>query len=120
AEESRSQHENKSRAMKRLRQALYLKIRNSGPVEPLARHDELQGALDAEGRLRLNQRDTRFWPAVGLILDALAGTEARVGDAARALGISTGNLISFLSSEPKVWAQVNTLRTRFGAKPLHS
>src|SRR5690242_7895400 len=28
AEESRSQHENRSRAFKRLRQALYLKIRN--------------------------------------------------------------------------------------------
>src|SRR5437016_10883365 len=33
AEESRSQHENKARALKRLRQALYLKLREPVPAQ---------------------------------------------------------------------------------------
>src|SRR6478736_2396644 len=35
AEESRSQHENRERALRRLRQALYLKWRNDLPAEEL-------------------------------------------------------------------------------------
>src|SRR6266480_3575147 len=34
AEESRSQHENKAKALKRLRQALYLKLREAASLEP--------------------------------------------------------------------------------------
>src|SRR5919109_1969460 len=35
AEESRSQHENRARALRRLRQALYLKVREELPAEEL-------------------------------------------------------------------------------------
>src|SRR5437773_10712790 len=35
AEESRSQHENRARALRRLRQALYLKLRDEWPAESL-------------------------------------------------------------------------------------
>src|SRR5688572_32070925 len=61
AEESRSQHENRARALKRLRQALYLKIR-----EPVAADE----AAPREGsRLDLGRKDPRFWPTVGMVLD---------------------------------------------------
>jgi hypothetical protein len=43
-----------------------------------------------------------------------------VSDSAAALGLSTGNLIEFLSSDAKVWEQANVLRARFGQKPLRS
>ena len=55
----------------------------------------------------------------GVVLDVLQATDARVSDAALALGISTGNLITFLNSDPKVWEQANHLRARFGHKALH-
>lgn len=118
AEESRSQHENKARAQKRLRQALYLKIR-----DPLSKDELTEGAVAGrlgltDGRLHLGRKDVRFWPAVGLVLDVLFALEARVRDAAVVLGISTGNLIDFLQTEPKVWEQANILRTHFGHKPL--
>src|ERR1041385_8622383 len=66
AEESRSQHENKARAQKRLRQGLYLKIR-----DPLSSAELSAGALAGrlgltEGRLHLGRKDVRFWPAVGI------------------------------------------------------
>jgi hypothetical protein len=101
-----------------LRQALFLKLRNRGSLESLVKQEGLREALDAGGRLRLRQKDVRFWPAVGVILDVLAGTEARVGEAARSLGLTTGNLVDFLSRDSKVWAQVNAIRAAFGAKPL--
>ncbi len=36
------------------------------------------------------------------------------------LGISTGNLIDFLQTSPKLWEQANQLRARFGHKPLRN
>jgi hypothetical protein len=122
AEESRSQHENRARALRRLRQALFLEIRDELPAESLAPEalERLDGYREArsDGRLHLGRKDPRFWPAVGVVLDVLCAVEARVSDAARILGISTGNLIDFLQSDPKIWQQANACRVRFGQKPL--
>jgi hypothetical protein len=119
AEESRSQHENKERALRRLREALYLEVRESLPNEPEKIAATLAGYRGGDGRLNLGRRDSRFWPAAGVVLDVLARVEARVSDAARLLQISTGNLIEFLRTDPKLWQQANFLRSRFGQKPLH-
>ncbi len=125
AEESRSQHENRVRALRRLRQALYLKIRDVLPAEALtpdvlAQHPDYGQARNRAGRLELGRKDPRFWPVAGLVLDVLQAVEARVSDAAAALGVSTGNLIDFLGSNPKVWEQANLLRARYGQKPLRN
>src|SRR5207237_8733237 len=82
AEESRSQHENRARALRRLRQALYLKIRDELPAASLlpaimAAHDDFRHALGSDGRLHLGRKDVRFWPAVGIVLDVLQAVEAR-------------------------------------------
>jgi len=123
AEESRSQHENRARALRRLRQALYLKIRDELTPEELspaalAARPGLPSLAALGGRLDLGRKDARFWPAAGVALDVLWACEARVSDAAKALGITTGNLIAFLQIEPKVWEQANILRKRFGHPPL--
>jgi hypothetical protein len=123
AEESRSQHENRARALRRLRQALYLKLRDEVAGERLTpggmkTHPEYASALNAEGRLDLSRKDSRYWPAVGVALDVLQGVQARVSEAALVLGITTGNLIDFLRDDDKVWEQANQLRSRFGQKPL--
>jgi hypothetical protein len=118
AEESRSQHENRARALRRLRQALFLKLRDPlGPEGPDGRAD-YQGARTAEGRLDLGRKDPRYWPAVGLALDVLLAREGRLSEAAEALGVTTANLGDFLRSDDKVWEQANLLRLKFGHKPL--
>jgi hypothetical protein len=117
AEESRSQHENKAKALRRLRRALYLELREPVPESP-ADHPDFAPARDGEGRLHLSAKDPRFWPAAGIVLDVLAALEARVGDAAERLGTSTGNLIDFLQTDPKLWQAANQLRARAGQKPL--
>jgi len=118
AEESRSQHDNKAKALKRIRQALYLKLRE--PIPPDAAIPEIDAAKNRAGRLDVGRKDARFWPAVGRVLDLLETMEARVSDAAQRVDVSTGNLVSFLEIEPKVWEEVNHLRQRFGQKMLKS
>src|SRR5438270_3617767 len=111
AEESRSQHENRRRALGRLRQALYLKIREQPPCEGwtaelLARRPDLLAARAADGRLGVQRKDPRYWAAAALALDVLQSIEARMADAAKLLGTSTANLVDFLAKDAKVWAEV--------------
>jgi RF-1 domain len=117
AEESRSQHENKARALRRLRRALYLDLREP-PSDSPAGHPDFAPARGPDGKLHLSAKDSRFWPAAGVVLDVLAATGARVGEAAERLGTSTGNLIDFLQADPKLWQAANHLRARAGQKPL--
>ncbi len=122
AEESRSQHENKAKAFDRLGRALYLHLRDDLPAdltpEFVAAHPDYASARDRTGKLSLGRKDPRFWPAVGVVLDVLAATTARVADAAALLGVSTGHLVDFLQTDPKVWQEANRLRAAAGQKPL--
>jgi hypothetical protein len=121
AEESRSQHENRARALRRLRRAFYLRLRETLSLAELREavlRPEIASVRTAAGRLDVGRKDGRYWPAAGLILDVLAAVEARVSAAAESLGVTTGNLIDFLSQEPKVWEQANQLRHHFGHKTL--
>src|SRR5439155_11737703 len=63
AEESRSQHENRARALRRLRQALYLKVRDEIPAELLspeilAKYPGYHGVRTAAGCLELGRKDS--------------------------------------------------------------
>src|SRR5262245_53804829 len=59
AEESRSQHENKARALRRLRQAFFLKCREAITPQSLALVNELRGQ---DGKLHAaSARDPRYW-----------------------------------------------------------
>ena len=121
AEESRSQHENRAKALKRLRQAFYLKLRESISAEALAsvsQREEVVSARSLASKFDVGRKDARYWPLVGVILDVLEATGARTSETAAALGVSTGHLVDFLQSDPKVWEQANQARQRFGHKPL--
>lgn len=123
AEESRSQHENKAKALRRLRRDLCLKLRVAVPPDELAQlaQDGAVGAVrNRAGRLDAGRRDSRFWPAAARALDVLDCVYASVHDAAAALGVTTGNLIAFLQTDPKLWEHVNILRQRHGQKPLRA
>jgi RF-1 domain len=117
AEESRSQHENRAKALVRLRRAIVLQVRD--PVAGNGRPAAIAGAVTKAGRLDVGRRDARFWPAIGAALDALDAQAGRVAEAAAVLGVTTANLVAFLRVESKVWQRANELRTRHGLKPLH-
>src|SRR5437867_1566816 len=85
AEESRSQHENKAKALKRMRRTLFLQLREPVTAETLA----LLSVRNGDGRFVAGRKHRDFWPAIGVVLDALASVEARVSEAAALLGVST-------------------------------
>jgi hypothetical protein len=111
AEESRSQHENRARAVKRLRRRFYLVLR-----EPF--HSTAAGAPQSTTDLKVGLRDQRFWPTAGRVLDALEGRQGRVSETAALFGVSTGQLVDFLSREPELWQQANVIRQAFGQRLL--
>jgi len=116
AAESRSQHENREHALKRLRRQIALTRRS--PAGSQSPPDDYLAALERDPTLRVNPRHPHFWRIVQYVLDVLDGCEMSVGDAARQLGISTGNLIRFLKKDDHVWAQANQMRQERGLTPL--
>src|SRR6058998_3428780 len=62
AEESRSQHENRAKALRRLRQSLYLEIREKPPES--GNYPALEAVRTSTGRLSVGTRDARYLPAV--------------------------------------------------------
>jgi hypothetical protein len=125
AEESRSQHENKAKALKRLRQALFLQIRDPLPADltpdTLAtKLPEFAEALGSAERLHLSVKSPHFWPAAGVALDVLQAMQGQVSTSAELLGLSTANLVDFLSTNPKLWQAANAIRIEWGLKALRS
>ena len=117
ATESRSQHENRARALKRLRRVIALRLR--APVD-LDRY--LPPAALGEARrdrsLVLGRRDARFVPAVAGLFDLLEGVRWRVSDAARQLGVSTAAVGRFLALDVEVLRAANERRRALGLRPL--
>jgi hypothetical protein len=116
--ESRSQHENKARALRRLRQAIALNCRTKIEAEVFTPPAVVESCRTRQGRLEVGPRDHRFWLVAGTLLDALASAEGSVREASRLLGITSANLVKLLRSHPKLWAKANELRRAYGRSPL--
>lgn len=115
AEEGRSQAENRARALRRLRRALALRVRS--PLEagvPPA----VAACIGGDGRLRCGQRDRRYPACAAAVLDALLAMEASVSATAARLGVSTGNLSSFLTADAELLAEANRIREGRRLRPL--
>jgi hypothetical protein len=108
AEESRSQHENKAKALQRLRRQLFLDLR-----EPPGAVPGLQ-----DGQLVLGGKHPEFWFAAGAVLDHLFAASGQVSTAAEQIGTTTGQLVGFLEQDPRLWQQANAIRQLNGLKPL--
>ena len=115
AGESRSQAENRTRALKRMREALALRIRHEVTDATL---DAIKGCIDKSGRLNVGRRDARHLPAAGAMLDLLAAHNGSVGDVAKLLGLTTGNVSKFLTGDEDLLTDANRIRAAFGQRPL--
>jgi hypothetical protein len=120
AEDSRSQLENRPLALRRLREAIALRVRS--PIDPVNYQPppEWLGALSEGGRLRLNERNPDYPVVVCTALDALDACHGRIAEAARLLGTSTHHFVQFLADHPRAWQVANQLRGQHGQKPLRS
>jgi len=112
AEESRSLEENRTRAVRRLRERMALELRAPFDLEAPPAVPELAEHLGPQGRLSVNQRNRAYPLVVAAVLDALEAAEGSYAKAARALGLTTSQVLRFLRSDSQVWRAVEQARHR--------
>jgi len=118
AADDRSQRVNMVRAIRRLREAIALRVRAELGLERYQPSELLGSCITPDGRIAVGQRNDRYFFAVGEVLDVLAACGMRVSDAAVRIGISTAHLVKFIQNDPKMWDRVNQMRSEAGVKPL--
>ena len=118
ANESRSQHENRARAVRRLRHAIALQLRAPVALEGYAPPPELAVARAKDRRLSIGRRDARYPAALAALFDLLAATDWRPGEAARALGVTNASLTRLLEADRAAWRALNERRRQHGRSGL--
>ena len=117
ATESRSQHENRARALRRLRHQLALELREPVVLDGYEAPTQLSELVSA--RLTRRQRsEPAYLLAVAAMLDVFVATACSLGDTARALGVSSNRLTRFIHDDDAVLRKVNELRAAKGLRPL--
>jgi hypothetical protein len=118
AEEDRSQHVNRARAVRRLRRLIAMQIRTAVDLEGYEPGEVLRGCISRDAKLSVGQRDERYPHVIAEIMDVLAASELRLSEAAEKIGVSTANLVKLIEKDAKWWDRINELRRDAGMKPL--
>ncbi|HET7504547.1 MAG TPA: peptide chain release factor-like protein [Kofleriaceae bacterium] len=119
-EDSRSQAENKGHAVRRLRAAIALALREPVALDGFVPSPRL-AALVAGGTAPLGARTRRtgdYWAAIAELLDLLVAGALEIGATAQRLGITTGALSRLLLHDEQVARTVNDLRRARQMRPL--
>jgi hypothetical protein len=119
-EDARSQAENKLHAVRRLRAAIALEVREPVVLDGYAPSPRL-AALVAGGTAPLGAKTRltgEYWAAVAELLDLLVAGDLEIGSTARRLGITTGALSKLLLHDEHVARVVNDLRRGRAMRPL--
>ena len=111
AEESRSLAENRTRAVRRLRERIAITCREPMDLETPMLPPEVVERITRDGRLAVNPRNSVYPLTVAAILDALAAADSSYAKASRALDVTTSQLIRFLRADREVWRAVEAVRT---------
>ena len=124
-DDSRSQHENKAAALRRLRMNIACRVRR--PVDttqhvlpPIVRECifRTRGGTDTPRRMQIGRKDRRFWQVVAFLLDVLDCCQGRLADAAAYLCITTSNMVSLLQEDRHLLAAAQAIRKTHGQRPL--
>ena len=119
-EDSRSQHENKYAALRRLRTHLALQLREPITIEGFVPSPMLAGML-AKGTQPLGAKTRQtppYWASMAQLLDVFVAHGGEVATTAATLGLSTGALSKMLMHDELVARVVNDERRRLGLRPL--
>lgn len=146
-DDSRSQHQNKAMAIRRLRMNMALRLREPPPDAGLpccsriladetsathtsATHTNVPAVVrecmfiarggEAKGnqRLEIGSKDHRFWQVAAFVLDVLEAHGGQLAATAAYIGITTGNLSRMIESERHLFAAGQEIRKAHGLKPL--
>jgi hypothetical protein len=113
-EERRSQHENKARAVARLRKALAMEVRSPS----FSTGEKIVPYFS--GPVRMSEKNDLYPAYCATILDALHAARGSLGDAAALLGVSTGRLSRLIGRDGDLLTAANRLRGHFGHKPMQT
>ncbi|OGV49696.1 MAG: hypothetical protein A2X49_03430 [Lentisphaerae bacterium GWF2_52_8] len=104
--ESRSQHENRLKSLRKLRLAIALNSRSQ------------QAFRLADEDMELSPKNKRYHLWIAAIFDQLELSGFQSAPAAAALGFSTSRLNRLLARDAKIWQAFNCQRQRHGLPPL--
>ena len=119
-EDSRSQSENKLHAVRRLRSAIALEVREPVSLDSYAPSPRL-AAMVAAGTAPLGAKTKltgEYWAAIGELLDLLVANNLEIATTAQRLGITTGAMSKLLLHDEHVARVVNDLRRAAQMRPL--
>ncbi|HUJ62951.1 MAG TPA: peptide chain release factor-like protein [Kofleriaceae bacterium] len=119
-EDSRSQAENKVHAVRRLRAAIALGVREPVQLDGYRPSPRL-AALVAGGTAPLGARTRltgEYWAGIAELLDLLVAGGLEIAATAQRLGTTTGALSRLLLHDDAVGRAVNDLRRAAGMRPL--
>ena len=102
--ESRSQQQNKSSALRKLRQTIAVEVRSDKSPEVEC--------------LEISQKNKRYPFFLAKLFDELYLCEFRISDVALKLGESTGKLVKLVARDSHVWQIINNERKKLGLNPL--
>jgi hypothetical protein len=117
ATESRSQAENKLRAVRRLRLKMAAELREAVNLPRFEPPDWFL-SIRRQNRIEASYKHPLYAPTAGLILDLLQATGGNPAAVAINLGVSTTTVIRFLEEEPLFWTAGNRIRAALGMPAL--
>ena len=109
-EETRSQEENRRHAVARLRERIAFTVRTPFDLNAPKIAPEFAVQRGREGTLAVNPKNPNFPLIAATALDALEAAGGSYANAARALGVTTSQLLKFLKSDRELWRAVSENR----------
>lgn len=107
AVEERYREKNRQRALSRLRYAIALHERHPLDITAPALPSEFTSHRSADGKLSVNPNNPDYTLIVAIALDALSAAEGSYAVAAKAIGLTTSQLLRFLQADPQVWRMIS-------------
>ncbi|HUS63367.1 MAG TPA: peptide chain release factor-like protein [Kofleriaceae bacterium] len=119
--ESRSQHENKARALRRLRERIAFDLREPVELEGYGTPPALAALLEQE-QVRKSEkwlRSEEYLRAVGHLVDLYQAVGCSLPDAAQRLAVPQGRLDRIVRVDPRLGRKLGELKNAFrGRSPL--
>ena len=93
-----------------MRERIAIELRRPFDLDQPKLPAELAALRGPRGTLAVNPRNPAYPLVVATVLDALAAAGGSYAKAARALGVTTSQLLKFLRGDPQVWRAAERLR----------
>ncbi|MEI6125128.1 MAG: peptide chain release factor-like protein [Pseudomonadota bacterium] len=118
AEESRSQGDNKLKALRRIKRSLAFHIRIDSSCGAATCDERIQYLFQHDTPVQLNSKNPLYPVFCATLLDFIYSAGGKISEAAHKLNISTGKLNKFLCRDKNLFIAANQLRLHFKLKLL--